>query len=562
MSSQGSREYVNRTVPHAYLDEIFHAPQAARYCDGDYKTYDPKLTTPPGLYTLSLLLYRILPGWLTGHSTCTDVSFLRGTNLVLLLLLPHLLHSFRAQIMKDKSQLPPAYTRHAMLDEAATRAPLEITPGAVGVSSEQEPDRRRPASHGAVPRPAPAQHPRGGWSGKLTLQEVLEASRLSEWLYTLSTWRVYEGHVIAFLPPLWFFGFLYYTDIGGVCFVLASSRAALSSRHVLAAWLGFVSLLFRQTNVIWLMFIMATSLLRLAQVDSDVGHSMSQTFYSLLRLVGGPGRQLALRIVAPYIPIFMLFVAFLLWNDLSIVLGDKSNHIATLHFAQLSYFLGFSLFFGWPAMLSQAGGPIALVHQTLRTLAGNARQVLITVILCGLTTAAIKYGTLAHPFLLADNRHYSFYVWRRIINRTRWSRYALVPFYVVSARCWIDALSRTQSDLWILGLCASTALTLIPSPLIEPRYFLVPYLLMRLHIPSGPPRSSQTQCRSACPREGGGEEREIREAPRARDEESRPVWGLLLEFAWYAVLNILTMYLFLHRPFKWPSEKGWQRFMW
>ena len=33
-----------------YMDEIFHVRQAHRYCDGDLWTWDPKITTPPGLY--------------------------------------------------------------------------------------------------------------------------------------------------------------------------------------------------------------------------------------------------------------------------------------------------------------------------------------------------------------------------------------------------------------------------------------------------------------------------------------------------------------------------------
>ncbi|KAF8932809.1 hypothetical protein BGZ58_006778 [Dissophora ornata] len=37
-------------VPDPYMDEIFHVPQAQRYCQGDFWTWDPKLTTPPGLY--------------------------------------------------------------------------------------------------------------------------------------------------------------------------------------------------------------------------------------------------------------------------------------------------------------------------------------------------------------------------------------------------------------------------------------------------------------------------------------------------------------------------------
>ncbi|KFY46386.1 hypothetical protein V495_02517 [Pseudogymnoascus sp. VKM F-4514 (FW-929)] len=47
---------VNKNVPSPYMDEIFHIPQAQRYCKSDFYTWDPKLTTPPGLYVLSLLL--------------------------------------------------------------------------------------------------------------------------------------------------------------------------------------------------------------------------------------------------------------------------------------------------------------------------------------------------------------------------------------------------------------------------------------------------------------------------------------------------------------------------
>jgi len=32
-----------------HKDEFFHVPQAQKYCAGDY-TWDPKITTPPGLY--------------------------------------------------------------------------------------------------------------------------------------------------------------------------------------------------------------------------------------------------------------------------------------------------------------------------------------------------------------------------------------------------------------------------------------------------------------------------------------------------------------------------------
>lgn len=36
-------------VPNPYLDEIFHIPQAQKYCQGRWLEWDDKITTPPGL---------------------------------------------------------------------------------------------------------------------------------------------------------------------------------------------------------------------------------------------------------------------------------------------------------------------------------------------------------------------------------------------------------------------------------------------------------------------------------------------------------------------------------
>lgn len=41
-----------------------------------------------------------------------------------------------------------------------------------------------------------------------------------------------------------------------------------------------------------------------------------------------------------------------------------------------------------------------------------------------------------HPFLLSDNRHYTFYVWHRIYMFHWLAPYALVPAYFVCALAW------------------------------------------------------------------------------------------------------------------------------
>jgi alpha-1,2-glucosyltransferase len=44
--------------------------------------------------------------------------------------------------------------------------------------------------------------------------------------------------------------------------------------------------------------------------------------------------------------------------------------------------------------------------------------------------------SIHHPFLLSDNRHYTFYVWRRIFLLHPFVPYLLIPGYIVCAWAW------------------------------------------------------------------------------------------------------------------------------
>ncbi len=54
-----------------------------------------------------------------------------------------------------------------------------------------------------------------------------------------------------------------------------------------------------------------------------------------------------------------------------------------------------------------------------------------------ITLAIVRCNTIIHPFTLADNRHYMFYVFRRTILQPGLIRYLLVPVYAICSRmCW------------------------------------------------------------------------------------------------------------------------------
>jgi alpha-1,2-glucosyltransferase len=80
---------VNHIVPEPYMDEIFHVPQAQQYCNGNFRSWDPMITTPPGLYYLSLAhVASLFPGMLLMENTsqsfseACSTSVLRSTNAV------------------------------------------------------------------------------------------------------------------------------------------------------------------------------------------------------------------------------------------------------------------------------------------------------------------------------------------------------------------------------------------------------------------------------------------------------------------------------------------------
>lgn len=104
---------------------------------------------------------------------------------------------------------------------------------------------------------------------------------------------------------------------------------------------------------------------------------------------------------------------------------------------------------------------------------------------------------------------------------------------------------RTQPPLPLLLFLLCTFATLVPTPLIEPRYFLTPFVIMRILASTTPPQSNTS---SAAEQKGSS--------------EAWKVWVVVLEGLWYAVVNLLVTTLFLNVTFKWEGEEGPMRFMW
>lgn len=151
----------------------------------------------------------------------------------------------------------------------------------------------------------------------------------------------------------------------------------------------------------------------------------------------------------------------------------------------------------------------------------------------------IQKFTIHHPFLLADNRHITFYIWKDIYRRHPLVPQLMVPAYMSVGWFWYKKLQQQpvdhQSLIFWLGYFIAVAIILIPSPLLEFRYFIIPFIILRLHLPFYSYKNS-----------------------------NKLNWlKLVLEIVLYLVLHTMITSLFLFKPFIWLSEPtNWQRFMW
>jgi alpha-1,2-glucosyltransferase len=276
----------------------------------------------------------------------------------------------------------------------------------------------------------------------------------------------------------------------------------------------------------------------------------------------------------PQLSLLASFAAFVVWNG-GVVLGDKDNHIATIHLPQMLYIWPAVVFFSWPVLLPLFSD-LTFLRRRLPRL--NTAVTFITLML-----AIVNLNTVIHPFTLADNRHYTFYVFAML--RKHWLiKYAAVPIYYTCACLAITALGGTTNQktashkgIRILygddAVCVSfvivwliaTSLSLVAAPLVEPRYFLIPWLTWRLAVPEHKPvveekLHSDHSDKNASPGVRSATHTTSTIQSLLRTAAAYATW---LELSWYLLVNLATCYVFLYRGFEWSQEPGnVQRFMW
>ncbi|CAI5496468.1 unnamed protein product [Closterium sp. Naga37s-1] len=241
------------------------------------------------------------------------------------------------------------------------------------------------------------------------------------------------------------------------------------------------------------------------------------------------------KFLGSFFPLLAVLAAFFVFVRVNggIVVGARTEHRLSPHLTQPLYFAAFSALSLSPLLLAPSSLLPLLSTTSCSLRSAPGRCLVLSLLVSALLFLTIKHFSLSHPYLLADNRHYPFYIWRRLINppHSPSQRFLLLPVYALSLLALTHALRRAMTPLGLFFFSAATAAVLVPSPLLEFRYFIPPFLLLLLHLP----------------------------LPRNRLEK-RVACALVVTA--FAAVDIATMALFLFRPFKWEGHEGLQRFLW
>eukprot|EP00698_Gefionella_okellyi_P017834 TRINITY_DN5275_c0_g1_i1.p1 TRINITY_DN5275_c0_g1~~TRINITY_DN5275_c0_g1_i1.p1 ORF type:complete len:446 (+),score=101.35 TRINITY_DN5275_c0_g1_i1:103-1338(+) len=310
------------------------------------------------------------------------------------------------------------------------------------------------------------------------------------------------------LSPVSFFcNFLFYTDTGAEFFVVLMFYLAQTRRLQLAALAGAGAVLFRQTNIVWAGCVAGSIAIDEAILQRPRTAARSSIVQQLLQAV-----RLIVVQMWGFVALAVAFVVFVWWNG-GIVVGDRSNHEAVKNYAQLCYAVAFCVALDFAQILNRQF--VRYCWLVIRS--HMIRSAVVFLLLCVVAFLMVKHGTLVHPYTLADNRHYAFYVWKNILAKER-LRYALVPLYAFCGSVmWLRMRQHSSSFVCALFF-ACVAACVVPARLLEFRYFIMPALMYRLLA--------------------------------GRPADSFSMWCTVAVFA---LMNVAALAVFALKPFTWPS---------
>lgn len=160
----------------------------------------------------------------------------------------------------------------------------------------------------------------------MTIEDKNDRGRLDVLIDTMS---------LIILPPMYFFSFVYYTDVPSLTSILFMVYFSLKERYLISSSFGLFSVFMRQTNIVWVAGILGThvvnDMMRKVYPKLKLEESKFSHFWFALKTHLKEPKQIlhlviqSIKTYSGYILVVLAFIAFLIING-SIVGNKKLSH--------------------------------------------------------------------------------------------------------------------------------------------------------------------------------------------------------------------------------------------
>ncbi|MCP4398961.1 MAG: hypothetical protein GY801_16885 [bacterium] len=254
--------------------------------------------------------------------------------------------------------------------------------------------------------------------------------------------RAAQRTLAFFLLPIFFpYLALVYMHSLSMLLILLGVLCYLKKRHLLVPLFLGLSVLARQTNIIWVLMF-----LTMLYFDTRKEHHKPSAWFKTYRGV-----------ILSYGAVMASFVIFVLWNG-GVALGDRDKHQPGLRIENIAFFLYLFFLLFWPF----------LIANTTRILSQIKQHTLI-VTLCSLSFALLYvfFFKVSHPYNSPD-----IFLHNRLIENLHSTPsntlLSLVP--ILPALWGLFSFRLQQRSFYLLYLFGTLAL--LPFDLIEHRYYI------------------------------------------------------------------------------------------
>jgi hypothetical protein len=342
------------------------------------------------------------------------------------------------------------------------------------------------------------------------------------------------------------------------------------SYQILLLIASCASVLIRQTNAVWLLFIAGTTMLSHLEEkniyrDSPV-ISIKKISNFLLKLLDNASFMLL--VTWPILVPVAFFAAFVLINK-GVVVGDKDHHQPVVHMSMPLHACGILNILLLPIVIDDTYTWMNNKSKQDVKIASNAirnreYQWLFHFLGLSMVTLILQYFCLSHPFLLADNRHYSFYIWARVLSKPIY-RLFLSPLYYVCAWWSLSRLLHGRGFIWLSIYVVALVVTLVPAHLLELRYFTPAIVIAVINLPeigesiNDDDLSDKKKKYDVNIKNDATFMIKVKKTFFSKGIQNRK-YLILISIFYCCIMNMITIYVFLQKNFTW-NDATVARFM-